>query len=583
MELIIPIVALGGILSINKKKKKEGFYRPKNSLPNTNLIPLNFPIVEKVTRENNTNYFQTNSQGTADYFQELNLENNKPNPNSLNEEEQYYIDMAGREVRPKDLKVKGMVPYYKKNTGQNVHGSGQAGQFLDNMIGSGNYHHKKEETAPLFSPEDHLQNVNGSPSTTEFMQTRINPSLSMNNVLPFSQQYVGPGLNEGYSASGSGGFNSGSLARNEWLPKSVNELRVETNPKITFGLEGHEGPAGAPIKKMGKMGKMEKHLPEGFYHNSPNRYLTNTGDTIAPAARSFNIPKNINRTSTSVQYAGGASVGFGQQSAPKRPLHKASTTQQLSGPPLAPVGGQISQNYLDHSTKSYQKYGNNRTIQKDPHATRGAKALVNALTSPFTDLLKPTRKEYYSVAKRNTGNIGSLVSSSPSFNPGDRTNTTIKETTSFNPFLKGARPSMVSGQGGYTINNPYLKATQKSSLHDYYQGGATYSNSKPASYNSSFNATTTTSRGQADRTNPGGTQLFNGSINQTNSNLKSNMHSSYLGTATPISGAPPSSISDSATRIPVQNYENLNSERMDSQLLNAFKNNPFTHSLNSVA
>ena len=61
------------------------------------------------------------------------------------------------------------------------------------------------------------------------------------------------------------------------------------------------------------------------------------------------------------------------------------------------------------------------------------------------------------------------------------------------------------------------------------------------------------------------------------------MHSSYLGTATPISGAPPSSISDSATRIPVQNYENLNSERMDSQLLNAFKNNPYTHSLNSVA
>ena len=54
--------------------------------------------------------------------------------------------------------------------------------------------------------------------------------MKMSNVKPFETQNVGPGLNQGYSTAGSGGFNSGMEAREKWIAKSVDELRIKTNP-----------------------------------------------------------------------------------------------------------------------------------------------------------------------------------------------------------------------------------------------------------------------------------------------------------------------------------------------------------------
>ena len=42
------------------------------------------------------------------------------------------------------------------------------------------------------------------------------------------------------------------------VTKTVDQLRTETNPKLTFGLEGHQGPAQSVIKNLGIQGKMEK-------------------------------------------------------------------------------------------------------------------------------------------------------------------------------------------------------------------------------------------------------------------------------------------------------------------------------------
>ena len=55
----------------------------------------------------------------------------------------------------------------------------------------------------------------------------------------------------------------------KWLPKTVDQLRVETNPKLTFGLEGHQGPAQSVIKNLGVQGKMEKNQPDTYYINGP--------------------------------------------------------------------------------------------------------------------------------------------------------------------------------------------------------------------------------------------------------------------------------------------------------------------------
>ena len=78
----------------------------------------------------------------------------------------------------------------------------------------------------------------------------MNESMKMSNVTLWEQQKVAPGLNLGYGTQnkegfnsggtqGSHGFNAGMMSRESWMPKSVDELRVETNPKNSFDLNGH--------------------------------------------------------------------------------------------------------------------------------------------------------------------------------------------------------------------------------------------------------------------------------------------------------------------------------------------------------
>ena len=82
-----------------------------------------------------------------------------------------------------------------------------------------------------------------------------------NNVKPFESVNVGPGLNHGFTSTGNNGFNSGMEARDSWLPKTVDEMRVDTNPKLEFMLTNLEGPAGAQVKNLGMIGKVEKQKP----------------------------------------------------------------------------------------------------------------------------------------------------------------------------------------------------------------------------------------------------------------------------------------------------------------------------------
>ena len=73
------------------------------------------------------------------------------------------------------------------------------------------------------------------------------------------QSYRGPGLDKGYTTQPSGGFNAGVEARKQWLPKTVDQLRTKTNPKVTFGLANHEGPAKVTNTLRGVEGRVEKN------------------------------------------------------------------------------------------------------------------------------------------------------------------------------------------------------------------------------------------------------------------------------------------------------------------------------------
>ena len=70
------------------------------------------------------------------------------------------------------------------------------------------------------------------PNQNDFYQSRVKPSMKIANVKPWEEVRVGPGLDQGYGSQGTLGFNSGMEAREKWIDRGVDELRVKTNPKL---------------------------------------------------------------------------------------------------------------------------------------------------------------------------------------------------------------------------------------------------------------------------------------------------------------------------------------------------------------
>ena len=176
------------------------------------------------------------------------------------------------------------------------------------MQGGGSQVFNKREQPPLFNPEKDMHMANGAPNVSDFIQTRMNPSMRMANTKPWQEQHVAPGLNKGYNNEGGIGFNTGMEARETWQPKTVDQLRVATNPKNTYSLSGHQGPANASIKEMGTVqtqGRIENHAPDTFYTSGPERWFTTTGLEKASTARGIQMLTHTNRPETTEEYYGG--------------------------------------------------------------------------------------------------------------------------------------------------------------------------------------------------------------------------------------------------------------------------------------
>ena len=74
--------------------------------------------------------------------------------------------------------------------------------------------------------------------------------LGMNNVKPWESEQVAPSLTGTTNNEGVGGFNSGMFSREQWKPKTVDDLRVATNPKVSYSLNNHQGPATAGLTSL---------------------------------------------------------------------------------------------------------------------------------------------------------------------------------------------------------------------------------------------------------------------------------------------------------------------------------------------
>jgi hypothetical protein len=191
-------------------------------------VPNENELVSTVQRYSNPNV------ATDKYFDQNLYEKNQNDGLRVGNNIQEIYSLTGNYLDSSEFKHNNMVPFYGGKIKGQLYNANMGETILDNMVGSGSQVIKKIEQAPLFKPQENMQWAYGAPNMSDFYQSRVNPAMNNANVKPFESITVGPGLNQGYTTNGSGGYNSGMEARDEWLPKTVDQMRVLTNPKLEY-------------------------------------------------------------------------------------------------------------------------------------------------------------------------------------------------------------------------------------------------------------------------------------------------------------------------------------------------------------
>lgn len=506
MEFIIPALALGGLYKVSQQQKQhqenfESGYRakyeqlPNHDIPNRNY-PDEYPVMDseadQTSKLSKLNVFDEPSVYTDKYF---NPAMNRPVVQSaLSAAEttpgKTYTSMTGQSVDIDYFRHNNMAPFFGSKSHAN-NAPNALESTLDKYTGSGSQHISKKEQSPLFSPDESYQWAYGMPSTVDFVQSRMNPSMNMANVTPFEQIKVGPGLGLGFTAEGVGGYNSGMFAREQWIDKNVDELRVASKQKASgLGLYGFEGPAVSSIQNptnASQIGIFEKNGVDKTFEMGQDRLFTTTGVKKGETLRSVPIKKNVSRPSTSTEYAGVA--GSSQSANVVRGEYMPSHNQQLDSFPLQPAyalnyGGA---NEADFGAKSTVAYPNNRSIPRDDTYYGAVKNTLGAAVAPFFDILKPSRKENAVGTMRPYQNPKSNVESSYFFNPNDTAPVTIRQTTENSKFHMNVNANQHGG--AYQVTPQQPAANERDTTTDFFYAGnasAREGSQQPRAYDAEY-------------------------------------------------------------------------------------------------
>jgi hypothetical protein len=612
MEIAIPLIALGGMYVVSnqsnescakkeiRQQRQENFAnmgirsniptiqseKYGNYLPNTNNPPQNFPVTNLNQLSDTIQEYPNPNAATDKYFNQNLYEKKVGNNIPVSKTIQDIYSLTGNYLNSEQFKHNNMVPFYGGKVKGKTYDMNINESVLDNMIGSGSQTIKKIEQAPLFKPEANMQWAYGMPSQTDFWQSRQNPGMKNNNVKPFDSIMVGPGLDKGFGFNGNNGFNSGMEARDKWLPYTVDQLRVDTNPKLEYQLINHEGPANAYIKTSSGtevLGRVEKQRPDTFFINTQDRWLTTTGGEKGQALRPIQELGVLRRNDIKSDYMGPA--GAQDVNAPSAPENYEPSKRQevLAGNVNhSKATGRGPYTDADGFLRSHTNYENNRSTIKQPETIRsGFSGAIGAVIAPLMDIFKPTRKDETINNVRIYGEATSIVPKSYVYNPQEATSTTLKETTMYSPEF-----NINNQKESIYVNNysaPDLTQRDTSSKEYFTAAGGAATAYGDMSYESAYRQHNNDIKSQTiyNRPNQGGMQLFNQEMHIQCKDDCDRFEGRVNPAFSKISSMPPSVQTYGAIRAPQYYNECQMCDRIQPSILEAYRKNPYTHSLTS--
>lgn len=340
------------------------------------------------------------------------------------------VSLTGEPMNPKDFKHNNMVPFFGSKVRQNVD-QGANETLLETFNGTNRNYREKTEVKTMFKPEQNVGNVYGMSNLAGYDYDRYIVSNKRNNETPVEKIYVGPGLNKGYTAAPSGGIQQAET-RDYVLPKKTNELRVKTNPKLSYY---GRIVAGKHISRPGKVGNIMKNKPDTFFVNGPDRYFTTVGACTGPTQRGRIAIKPTNRKTTGkrrrIGPAGPTTGSKGKIRSKYRISNKTSyqpDTQRNAGQTGKWTINETKSAPNDYGRGSISNNENRRSQLSINHRIAAPAAGGTRHTVPVTDKMRQTRKQNVVGNTRWASNIQAPVNRHTVYDPNDVARTTIKET-----------------------------------------------------------------------------------------------------------------------------------------------------------
>lgn len=354
--------------------------------------------------------------------------------------------MTGEAVDQTEFSHNNMVPYFGGNIRQNTDDRANSSK-LESFTGVVNDFKPKCEVPSFFDKAKDVTNPFGMQNMNDFYMDRIVAPKNMNNVTPVPKVYVGPGINKGYTAEPTGGFQQNDY-RDCILPRTVDDLRVQTNPKVSYEARTLDG---MKAKLPGKTGKVVKNRVTTFYEQTPDMFLVTTGANMKKSMEEHFVDRTTHRQSTSKEYTGGAHY----QNSKAR---VADTYVQPSSRHGLKPFGIMNPTLADYGTGEKDDFGKSKIVvfnnERDITTTRvyqgNVTSMIKAIVAPIQDMLKISRKEGAVDNPRHFGNVAPQFPDKPTINdPNDVARTTIKETTIHESALTNLK-----GHEKHTVHDP---------------------------------------------------------------------------------------------------------------------------------
>lgn len=587
MELAIPVLALGALYLVTNQSSaskimEEGF------LPNTDIPDANFPedrgIINAetdLTSELSTvNKYDTPQVYTDKYFDPASIAQMNRDLGNFqgNAKTPEYTSLTGDKVNSEYYQHNNMVPFFGSTLRTRIINENSNEGLLDSMQGAGSQYLSKTERAPLFSPSDNMQWAHGMPSFTDFEQSRVNPSNKISNVKPFEEIRVRPGLGRGDAEGQSLGFNSGMMAREMWMPKTADQLRVSNNPKASgITMLGHEGPAMSSVTNRGYHAPVEKNRPDRVTELDQTRYFATLGASGSKAPL-HGVPvdrADPNRATASMSYVGAA----GRHDTDAQYVegeYMPSHRNQLGELPMGPVNGTTRTDIYDadYGAKSAKKYTNNRSTSNVDDYFGIVGGALGAVVAPLLDVLRPSKRQNTVGTLRPYQNAESTVKNSYLLNPGDRPAPTIRETTE----RSNGHMFVNSGQErtAYMVTKPMDVYTNRRDTSVEY-GGAAAGAKEVRPYDAEYRQRNNENKSStiAGRMVPGNMSLLQSDVNvRTSAGMESDLANRRPAAPT-LPFITPGVSQMGEMRGQQQLYGGMEADRSNAYVLSALKSNPY--------